>query len=143
MRAMAIDQAKLQSLSFADLDSFAEDDHRAAFALFAEHAAAIVNEAPILRPALSATLDLRAVFRKALAVPARDNKTARLFFEENFLPCRVLGGDNGPGFLTGYYEPVVEGYSPRRKSFARRSMDGLTISSHWRQGKRNPAFLRV
>lgn len=108
---------KLQPLSFADLEGFAQDDHRAAFALFVEHAAAIVNEAPVLRPALSATPDLRALFRKALAIPSRDDDAARLFFEENFLPYRVFGGEKDRGFLTGYYEPIVEGSLTKTKDF--------------------------
>jgi membrane-bound lytic murein transglycosylase A len=107
----------LQPLSFDDLEGFAEDDHRAAFALFAAHAAAIVNETPVLRPALSATPDLRALFRKALAAPSRDDDAARLFFEENFLLYRVLDTDTDRGFLTGYYEPVVEGSLNETREF--------------------------
>ena len=113
---------KLQPLSFDDLEGFAEDDHRAAFALFAAHAAAVLNETPVLRPALAAAPALRALFRKALAIPSRDNTTAQLFFEENFLPYRVLpnrilGGDKDHGFLTGYYEPIVEGSLTETKDF--------------------------
>lgn len=115
MRATArvTEQVKLKPLSFADLDGFAEDDHRAAFALFAEHAAAILDEAPVLRPALSATPALRALFGKALAMHSQDEHAARRFFEENFIPHRV----SSDGFLTGYYEPVVEGSLVETKEF--------------------------
>ena len=46
------------------------------------------------------------------AVDAKPEKPgeARAFFEKNFRPVRIapLGGD-GDGFITGYYEPIVEG----------------------------------
>ncbi|HEY1736983.1 MAG TPA: MltA domain-containing protein, partial [Methylovirgula sp.] len=107
----------LQPLSFADLDSFAEDDHRAAFAHFAELASAVLNDADVLRPALDPTSELRTLFRKALDAPPREAKAARCFFEENFLPHRVVSDDAKRGFLTGYYEPVLEGSLTETQDF--------------------------
>ena len=38
-----------------------------------------------------------------------DAATARLFFEQHFVPLQIsrLGEDDG--FVTGYYEPVLDG----------------------------------
>ncbi|MGB8276466.1 MAG: MltA domain-containing protein [Methylovirgula sp.] len=109
--AAALD-AVLLPLGFADLTGFAGDDHRAGFALFARHAAAILSDQPVLRQALPAAKALRAVCRLALEDPAQTRAAAQRFFEDHFVPHRVLpAGELGPaeGFVTGYYEPVVAG----------------------------------
>ena len=36
-------------------------------------------------------------------------EAARRFFEENFRPLRIAKLEDANGFLTGYYEPIVEG----------------------------------
>jgi len=104
--------AVLLPLSFADLPGFADDDHAAVFALFARHAAAILENRQPLRPALPATIALRAACRRALENPARTRSAARAFFEDHFIPHRVVSRiETGaaPGFVTGYYEPMVAG----------------------------------
>jgi membrane-bound lytic murein transglycosylase A len=102
----------LLPLSFADLPGFADDDHAAAFALFARHAAAILDNRQPLRPALPADTALRAACRRALENPARTRGAARVFFEDHFTPYRVLRrveSGTAQGFVTGYYEPVIAG----------------------------------
>jgi membrane-bound lytic murein transglycosylase A len=102
----------LQPLNFADLCGFADADHREALALFAQHAAAILSDRPVLRQAQPASAALRAICRRALEHPAQTQAEARAFFETFFVPHRVLPqGESGPaeGFLTGYYEPVTAG----------------------------------
>jgi membrane-bound lytic murein transglycosylase A len=107
----------LQPVRFGDLPGFADDDHVAVFAVFAQHAALILEDRAALRPAVPADEALRSVCRRALTHPPSTQMEARAFFEENFLPHRVLpdaASDNtqpvaGRGFVTGYYEPVVEG----------------------------------
>lgn len=104
--------ADLAPLSFADLPGFADDDYAAAFALFARHAAAILDDRPPLREALPADAALRTVCRRALENPARTRTAARLFFESHFTPYRIQPSADGPserGFVTGYYEPVIAG----------------------------------
>jgi membrane-bound lytic murein transglycosylase A len=107
---------ELQPVAFADLAGFADDDHRAAFAVFAQHAAAIVAHQPPLRLAVPASNALRAVCRRALGRAPASAADARSFFEENFQPCRVLP-ESGRGFVTGYYEPVVAGSLTRTAEF--------------------------
>jgi membrane-bound lytic murein transglycosylase A len=101
--------AALVALAFGDLPGFAEEDHRAAFRLFAQHAAAILKDAPPLRPAMAADQPLRDVCRRALAQDAPTQETARRFFEDNFVPHRIVPQNDRRGFVTGYYEPVMQG----------------------------------
>ncbi|WP_246725113.1 murein transglycosylase A [Beijerinckia sp. L45] len=92
-------------VSFSDLPGFSEDDHAAALKTFRASCGAVVSNTPALRSARPAPPGLAAVCRWALALdPTTGNADARRFFEMYFAPRRL-----DPGFLTGYYEPVVDG----------------------------------
>ena len=56
----------LQPLHYTDFPDFADDDHHAAFVVFAQHAAAILADQVPLRPAHEASAELRAICRHAL-----------------------------------------------------------------------------
>lgn len=100
---------------FEDLTGFAAADHRAAFSAFRASAerllagafptGALGLRAEAFRPAAEAALK---------AGEVRDPETARRFFESHFTPLTILPHGprvpdaGGAGFLTGYYEPVVE-----------------------------------
>jgi membrane-bound lytic murein transglycosylase A len=58
------------------------------------------------RPVHSA---LEQVCARAVRAGRLDPKAARLFFEANFVPVRIRKLGDPSGFLTGYYEPIVEG----------------------------------
>jgi membrane-bound lytic murein transglycosylase A len=110
----------LQVLSFADLDGFAEDDHEEAFRVFARSCAMMAGGAPPLRAAVPASAAFITLCRRALDLAPRDRAEARRFFEAHFQPCRVIS--NGQkvgrgGFLTGYYEPIVDGSLARTPDF--------------------------
>ncbi len=108
-----------EALSFAALEGFAEEDHEAAFRTFALSCQAIVEKSPSLRPALEPPQALTAVCRKALTEPPKDAAAARRFFETYFKPYRVSpGAASGSGFVTGYYEPVVEGSLTQDANFS-------------------------
>ncbi|MGH6845012.1 MAG: hypothetical protein ACRECU_09900, partial [Methylocella sp.] len=55
----------LSRLSFAELDDFAQDDHLAAFQVFARSCAAIAANAPPLREGAPATPALKAIANAA------------------------------------------------------------------------------
>ncbi len=93
------------AMSFQALEGFAEDDHLAAFAAFKASCAAIVEKTAALRPAVAPPPALEALCRKALAEPPADAAEAKRFFETHFTAHRL----SGAGFVTGYYEPLVEG----------------------------------
>ncbi len=104
--ASALLRASLAPRSFAEIDGFAGDDHLDAFRVFARQAAAVLERRLPLRPARAAAAALLEVFRTALAESVSTPTAARRFFEAHFEAFAVAPT---PGFVTGYYEPVVAG----------------------------------
>lgn len=108
----------IEALTFDRLEGFAEDDLGEAFRVFRLSSAAIAAALP-LRPAVAPPEALVSVCRQALAIDPPDGPGARRFFEAWFLPCKVVATsttDEGTGFFTGYYEPVVEGSLTRSET---------------------------
>lgn len=107
----------LRQASFADLSGWAADDHAAAFAAFrrsARHAAEKPYKSGSLGIAAQAFADAFAAASVAFAV---DAITARRFFEDHFVPFRIVPDAPGSGFVTGFYEPEVEASAERTDSF--------------------------
>jgi membrane-bound lytic murein transglycosylase A len=102
------DQARLEAISFKDLEGWKDDDHAAAFQAFLRSCRALDASATELRPAQGPQPDLLAVCREALKTPDLGKAEARRFFEVNFRPFAVVP-HAGNGFLTGYYEPEFQG----------------------------------
>ncbi|MGZ8368820.1 MAG: murein transglycosylase A [Rhodoplanes sp.] len=107
---LQIPDSQLEPIDFAELPDWAGDDHASAFAAFLASCRPIVRTtAPDARPVLPA---LVSVCRRALAAAKSlqgDGDKARLFFEQNFRPLRIAKLGESAGFLTGYYEPIVDG----------------------------------
>jgi len=101
-------QARLEALSFEDLDGWADDDHAAAFGAFLRSCSALDGRAAELRPAQAPEHRLAAVCRAALKIRHLSRPEARRFFEAHFQPFAVVP-HSGQGFLTGYYEPEFQG----------------------------------
>ena len=106
-------------LSFADLADFGQDDHLEAFQVFARSCATIAAKKSPLRKGVAASAALKGIAHHALRQEVREPAQARRFFERHFRPCRVsaCAGVHNAGFLTGYYEPIVEGSSLRTNNF--------------------------
>jgi membrane-bound lytic murein transglycosylase A len=109
-----VGDARLEPVAFTDLSGWPEDDHAAAFAAFRRTCEAMAKGQPSLRPAAAVAPDLAAICRDALKADAAADP--RGFFERSFQPFRVLppGKD---GFLTGYFEPEVQGSLDRTEAF--------------------------
>lgn len=107
--AMKIPDAKLEPILWTDLDGWADDDHAAAFATFLESCKAVMAGARSDRDARPLFGALREVCARAIMAAPLDAAAARRFFEQNFRPLLVNKLGENVGFLTGYYEPVVEG----------------------------------
>ncbi len=100
---------RFEPVAWSEIDGWAADDHAAAFTTFLASCRAVVGSAKgsrDTRPVYPALVD---TCRKARAAGALNAEGARKFFEEHFSPVRVGKVDDPNGFLTGYYEPVVEG----------------------------------
>jgi membrane-bound lytic murein transglycosylase A len=66
------------------------------------------------RPVFPALVE---VCRRARAAVPLETDAARRFFEENFRPVRISKLEEANGFLTGYYEPIIEGSREPPTSF--------------------------
>jgi peptidoglycan lytic transglycosylase A len=100
--------AQYQPVSWADLDGWTSDDHATAFATFLESCRALNDGRQVGEPAAIAGA-LKAVCARALAAVPLEEEAARKFFEDNFRPLRINKLGDTDGFLTGYYEPIIEG----------------------------------
>ncbi|CAN0391011.1 unnamed protein product, partial [Phaeothamnion confervicola] len=56
--------------------------------------------------------------QRAAAAKPKDAKEARAFFEQSFRPVRIAPLGEADGFVTGYYEPIVEGARQPSEAFA-------------------------
>ena len=111
---------------FADLEGWAEDDHAAAFRA-------------LLRSCAADSKSLHAADARALG-PGASSGAARAFFEDRFLP-HLIADSARPGFVTGYYEPEIEGSYVRGGPFQvpvyRRPEDLITLAPETERARFN------
>ena len=100
---------RFEPVTWSALEGWAADDHAAAFATFTASCRALIGSAKLARDTRPVHAALLEICRKARANVAHDDAAARRFFEEHFAAVRVSKLDDPNGFLTGYYEPVVDG----------------------------------
>jgi peptidoglycan lytic transglycosylase A len=99
----------LEPIEWNALNGWRVDDHAAAFATF------LASCRPLLRTSLRngekrpMSSALMQVCRRAFAGGRLAEDQARKFFEHNFRPLRITKLGDSAGFLTGYYEPIVDG----------------------------------
>lgn len=105
--------ARLTPVSFSRLSGWADDRQEEALSAFA------LSCARLLAGAAAGKADAwQKVCRSALNPDALlERAAARRFFEANFSPYRVTLPGKARGFLTGYYEPEVEGSLKRSAAF--------------------------
>lgn len=100
---------RFEPVAWTDIDGWADDDQAAAFTAFLTSCRAVVGSAKGSRDTRPVYPALVETCRKARGAGTLNAEGARKFFEEHFAPVRVGKIDDPNGFLTGYYEPVVEG----------------------------------
>jgi membrane-bound lytic murein transglycosylase A len=96
-------------VAWSDIAGWNEDDHLAAYKAFRVSCMSIAEQrnAPTDPKALGTSL--RTPCRAAKALGITDSARARAFFEEHFLPLQISRLGEDAGFVTGYYEPVIDG----------------------------------
>ena len=164
---LKLPNSALEPIDWNALDGWAADDHAAAFATF------LASCRPLLRTILPEGetrpmyFALTHVCRRALAAGRLAEEQARMFFERNFRPLRITKLGESAGFLTGYYEPIVDGSRfptgifkvpiyrrprdlvPPQQHRARLSQQGTVVTAHtqrrtrallrsWRDPRRRP-----
>jgi membrane-bound lytic murein transglycosylase A len=107
--AAKLANAQIETLDFAALAGWKDDDHVAAFDAFKKSCAAILQGSKAMRAARPIYGGLFTVCDRAKALGAPDREAARGFFEANFKAVRVAPPGQTEGFFTGYYEVEVEG----------------------------------
>ncbi len=102
--------SQYEPVAWADIDGWAGDDHAAAFSTFLASCRVIATtKQRVVRDSGPVADGLKDVCTKALAAIPLDDDGARKFFEDNFSPVRINKIGDAQGFLTGYYEPIIEG----------------------------------
>jgi membrane-bound lytic murein transglycosylase A len=100
-------------LAWADIPGWNDDDQLAAYRTFRASCRPIAAQHD-LPSGLKADpkalgISLRDPCRAAWATEISDGAKARGFFEQHFTPLKISRLGEGDGFVTGYYEPVLEG----------------------------------
>jgi membrane-bound lytic murein transglycosylase A len=105
---LKLPDSQLEPVKWTEVPGWTADDHLAAFAAYQ-------TSCQVLRKTRQADDGRRLsgalwnVCHKALGLRPQHSNTARAFFEQNFQPVRIARLGETQGFLTGYYEPVVQG----------------------------------
>ena len=107
--ATRLPNAEVETLDFAALAGWKDDDHVAAFDAFKKSCAAILQGSKAMRAARPVYGALFNVCERAKALGTPERDVARAFFEANFKAVRVAPPGQSEGFFTGYYEVEVEG----------------------------------
>jgi membrane-bound lytic murein transglycosylase A len=101
--------AQYEPVEWSDLNGWTDDDHAAAFATFLDSCTALTGKHPSPSGMTEITVALRDVCERAQAAIPLDDTGARRFFEQNFRPLQISKLNETDGFLTGYYEPIIDG----------------------------------
>jgi membrane-bound lytic murein transglycosylase A len=96
-------------VAWSAIAGWSEDDHLAAYKAFRVSCRPIsAQRTPPADPKALGT-SLRDPCQIARDLELSDGPKAKAFFEEHFLPLRISRLGEGEGFVTGYYEPIVDG----------------------------------
>jgi membrane-bound lytic murein transglycosylase A len=95
------------------LTGWRDDDHLAAFATFQKSCKAILAARRPLQISKAMGDSLRAPCAAAKASRIETDQAARRFFERHFRPLWIARLGEDAGFVTGYYEPIIDGSRTR------------------------------
>jgi membrane-bound lytic murein transglycosylase A len=106
---LEISGSQYAPVAWADIAGWGEDDHLQAYKAFRLSCKPIsAQQTPPADPK-ALGISLRDPCRAARASDISDGAKAKAFFEENFRPLRISRIGEDAGFVTGYYEPVLDG----------------------------------
>ncbi len=104
--------AQYLPLAWADVKGWSDDNHLAAYKTFRASCRPINAQNGATEPKTESKAiggSLSEPCRAAKSLELADDATAKAFFEEHFAPLRISRLGEPDGFVTGYYEPVLEG----------------------------------
>jgi membrane-bound lytic murein transglycosylase A len=126
--ALDVPNVRVQKMSFSGLPGWQDDAQAQALPTFVRSCERIRQREPKaslgsnvrsteLNDLFGVTDDWREVCNAASRVDSKDNVAARHFFESWFTPVQIFESARRQGFLTGYYEPQLEGSWRRSPAF--------------------------
>ena len=109
-----------ERIGFSDITGWDIDDHVAAFDTFLKSCGDFSNlsdtqaigKGPMLAPALV----WKELCRKADLLPTGDERSARKFFEEQFVAMKISSHSSN-ALVTGYYEPLLNGSRTQKRPY--------------------------
>lgn len=105
-----ISGAQYMPLAWSDMAGWAGDDHLAAYKAFRASCRSIAAQRrPVSAEPKALGTSLREPCLAARSRDISDAGKARAFFEDHFLPLRISRLGEADGFVTGYYEPILDG----------------------------------
>jgi membrane-bound lytic murein transglycosylase A len=96
-------------VAWRDIAGWHEDDQLQAFKTFRASCKPIIAQGKAAIESRALGLSLREPCRVAKTAEISDTAQARAFFEAHFVALRVSRLGEPEGFVTGYYEPVIDG----------------------------------
>jgi membrane-bound lytic murein transglycosylase A len=106
---LQISGSQYEPLGWSDVSGWNDDDHLAAYKAFRVSCKPIAAQHGLPGDSKALGISLRDPCRIAKGLELSDSGRAKVFFEEHFLPLRISRLGEGEGFVTGYYEPVLDG----------------------------------
>lgn len=102
-------ESQYMPLAWNAVPGWADDDPLPAFKTFRISCRPIVAQTAPLADSKALGTSLREPCIAARAENISDSTKAREFFETNFIPLEISRIGEDAGFVTGYYEPIVDG----------------------------------
>ena len=106
---LQINGGQYAPLAWSEVAGWNDDDHLPAYQAFRVSCKPIAAQTGAPQESKALGTSLRDPCRIAKTLEVTDSAAARAFFEQNFLPLRISRLGEGEGFVTGYYEPVIDG----------------------------------
>jgi membrane-bound lytic murein transglycosylase A len=106
---LQINGSQYEPLAWRDISGWGDDDHLAAYKTFRASCRPIAAQHVLPSESKALGISLRDPCRIAKGLELNDGARAKAFFEEHFIPLRISRLGEGEGFVTGYYEPILDG----------------------------------
>ncbi|MGJ4930890.1 murein transglycosylase A [Bradyrhizobium sp. HKCCYLS2038] len=106
---LEIANSQYAPLQWSEVPGWNDDDQLAAYRTFRASCKPIAAKPDSAAEDKALGDSLRDPCRDARAADLADNAAARTFFERHFEPLKISKLGDADGFVTGYYEPIIEG----------------------------------
>ncbi|OBZ93598.1 transglycosylase [Pararhizobium polonicum] len=135
----------LQRVGFSDLPGWHDDNPLPLLSALERCHRQVTTVKPHKTASLGiSTADLLPAYAAAAQAQALDGGSARAFFEDHFVPFRIIRHDGQPGFVTAFFEPEVLVSAKRDETFRfpfyRRPDDLVDIDDSNRPEGMDPYF---